>query len=420
MQRFLITDVNTSYNKGDAAIVLGMIKIIKQIYPESSISVLTPTPNEDMKYYSRYGVKTHQQLFGTMNRTVPKIILGITHLFRFLYYLFWKKFTFLPLRPSERIALDLYCNADIIISCSGGRLGGGKLRQIITILIPIYLAKKFRKKVFVCAQSVEPFRNYVMKKLVTFVLNKVDCITVRESISFNTLKSINLKVPIGLTADLAFLLDAEKLDLGNTLLQNAGIFPSNKIRIGMTVTNWRAEEKGPKDKEERFVDTITDAIEQIIKEHDAVFVLFPQVIISPNEDDRIISNKIKQNITKSLSSNIFVLTENYTPQQLKSMMGNMDIFIGKRLHSCIFTLSQYLPTIVIGYEKKALGIMKMLDMEEYLLDVNTLSSKQIVMKVNHLLENRRKITQILKEKIPHIKRESYRNGDFIMSLLNKN
>ena len=99
------------------------------------------------------------------------------------------------------------------------------------------------------------------------------------------------------------------------------------------------------------------------------------------------------------------------------MMGTMDLFIGKRLHSCIFALSKCVPTLLLGYEKKAWGIMKMLDHEKYVLDINYIEAEKLVSMVNDLLKNKSSIINRLENKIPIIQQESFRNGEFIEPLL---
>jgi len=171
---FLITEVNSSYNKGDAAIVLGILKIIHGKYPLSSVTVLTPTPIEDKKYYSKYNADTHVQLYDSVGRKIPKKGYKITYLIKMSIYLIWTKLKFLPIPKKNKLLLELYQKADVVISCSGGRLGGKKFSTIYDTLIPIYFAKKLGKKVFVCAQSVEPFQSNFIRNITKFVLNKVD------------------------------------------------------------------------------------------------------------------------------------------------------------------------------------------------------------------------------------------------------
>ncbi len=416
MPRFLITDVNTSYNKGDAAIGIGMIKVIQKYFPKSEITLLTPTPIEDRKYYSKYDAKTEMQLLNHVNRKLPQFVYKIVFPLKLLLLMSCAKMNF-PKSTKHRKTLDHILNADLIISCSGGRLGKGNFNSILDALLPMYFAKKLGKKVYLCAQSIEPFTNKIVKNLTKFVLNHLDLITVRESNSFDVLKSIDIKTKVFLTADLAFLLDSPPNESGKLLVKECGIPQNNNLRIGITVTDWRVPNKDAKTKRQEFINEITKALEKIIEIHNATIIFFPQVIFAPKEDDRILSLKIKNNIKNSLSSHVFVLTQNFEPSQLKSMMGTMDLFIGKRLHSCIFALSKCVPTLLLGYEKKAWGIMKMLDHEKYVLDINNIKAEKLTSMVNDLLKNKSSIINRLENKIPLIQQESFRNGEFIEPLL---
>ncbi len=414
---FLITDVNSSFNKGDAAIGLGMIKVIQKFYPNSKISLLSPTPNEDKKIYSKYGVETYMQLHNFVNRKIPAFLYKIIFLFKIFLYLLFTKLNFFPISKEERKILELYRNSDLILSCSGGRVGGNNYGSIFNSFIPMYFAKKLGKKVYFCAQSVEPFRSNFIKNLARIVFNRIDLITVREPTSMEVVKSLNIKTPTYLTGDLAFLLEPETLESTNYLLKKHGIPEKNKLRIGISVTNWRIYDKDPKIKQKQYVNEITHALEKIIKNTDCLIIFFPQVIFGPSEDDRILSNEIKNKLDASLVDKVFILNENFEPNQLKALMGELDLFIGTRMHSCIFALSMNVPTLMIGYENKAWGIMSMLDLTEFIIDIRSLTSEKIVSVFNKMLEERLTITKKIKSKIPQLEREALRNGDFLEKLL---
>ena len=412
----LITEVNSSYNKGDAAIVLGILKIINKKYPNSSVTVLTPTPCEDKKYYTIYNAQTHIQLYNYLDRKIPRIVYVFLYLIKMSFCLFWTNFRSLPVPKKIKKILDLYQNADIIISCSGGRLGGKKITPIFDSLIPIYFAKKLGKKVFVCAQSIEPFQNNFLKKITKFVLNRTDLISTREEISFNVLKSLHINTPIYLTADLAFLLDPVTNELAKSLLGKAGIQDNEKIKIGVTVTEWRIPGHNSKQKNLQYVNVMKKALDELLKD-DVIIVFFPQVVFLNKEDDRILSKKIKNDLDKSKQSRVFVLEDNYTPHELKAMMGKMDIFIGKRLHSCIFALAMNVPSIVIGYEKKALGIMKMIDNQDNVININSMTADGLVKLVKKLLNEKKQKSKHLSEKILEIQDKALKNGDLLEKLI---
>src|SRR2546427_12981004 len=98
MMRFLITDSYTIYNKGDAAIVIGMLKTLRKFYSDAEISILSATPKEDERYYSRYGAKTYSRLFNTSDiKNKNSKLISIKFFFKMISYLLWTRFDFFPI-----------------------------------------------------------------------------------------------------------------------------------------------------------------------------------------------------------------------------------------------------------------------------------------------------------------------------------
>lgn len=417
--RFLITDVNTSFNKGDLAIIIGFLKTLRENYPDSEIDVLTLTPQEDAKYYAKYKVNVHGRLFTHDQKHISKYNLLVVYTLKMILFLCWSKIHFIPIPKHEKKILMLYNDADLIISCGGGTLGSNALVSITKSLFPMYLAKKLGKKVFISAQSIELFKSQLIKNLTKFVLNKVDLITVREKYSLELLKNIGIKKPFFLTADTAFLVGHESVETGKLLLKTANVPCDSKLRIGMTVMKWRFPGENGDVKFLEYVNTIVQAIEEILEKTDSIIVFFPNVIFSPKEDDREIAVKIKEMVKETMTTRLHVLTGNYSPEELKAMIGTMDIFIGTRIHSNIFATTMFVPTITIAYEKKHYGIMEMTGLEEYVLDISNFTSSQIIHLTDRLIQNRETLRNRLKEKIPIIQNEAIKNIQMVTSLLKR-
>ena len=412
---FLITESWTVNSKGDAAIIVGMIKTLKKFYPSCNIMILSNTPNEDSRYFSGFGACTQSRLFNYVGRDTPRIILFLEYSLKMILYLLWNKLKFLPLSKNDRIILELYMKADLIISCGGGRLGGNRYHTIITNFFPLYLAKKMGKKIYFFAQSVEPSKSRIINYITKFILNKIDLITVRERYSFELLNSLGIQNRIYITADSAFLMDGESNYDGFELLAAEGIAKNTGLKIGLSVMKL-TDSVDSKENEENYFNSIIKTVEKLIEEKKATIVFFSTNIFS-KWDDRHVAHKIKKQIRSDLKENVHVLTRDYLPEQLKAMIGTMDMFVGTRLHANIFALSMKVPTIAIGFQQKTYGTMEMFDLTDFILDVKTITPQKTFMLISRLLEERQIIRQKIEEKLTCVQSEAFRNGEFIKDLL---
>lgn len=397
--KILITNAYTWYNKGDAAILIGMFKAIRAFIPEAEFTVLSFTPEIDQKEYERYNVRVLGNLFAVSSAKKQKyrIFKMSEIILKAFKYFLWSKLE-IPVNQREQEILKAYSNADIILSCGGGFLGGHHL-GIIKEVYSIYFGKLLKKPVVIWAQSIEPFGNIATSIFTKFVLNRVDLITTREKRSFEYLKSLNIKPNITLTADAAFLVDNISDEEAINVLEKEGI-KKDKLFIGITVRKWNFP--GYKNADKKFLNylnVISKTIEYIISSMDARVILFPQVIYTPYDDDRTVSHLIKSKLNDSIKERVIVLTDDYRVEELKGMIGQMDLFIGTRMHSNIFATSMNVPTLAISYEQKTDGIMGMLGLEKYVIDINTITTQELISKIDKIWAERADVKKKLEKNI---------------------
>jgi polysaccharide pyruvyl transferase WcaK-like protein len=100
-------------------------------------------------------------------------------------------------------------------------------------------------------------------------------------------------------------------------------------------------------------------------------------------------------------SDLFALRQEMTPQELKGVIGESEIFIGARMHSVIAALSSTVPSLVIQYSHKSGGMMKLLGMDPYVWDIKDDFDK-LTIKTFKLWNSRQKIRAELKGMMPAI------------------
>ena len=110
-------------------------------------------------------------------------------------------------------------------------------------------------------------------------------------------------------------------------------------------------------------------------------------------------------LPESIKKNFIIVTADLTPIEIKSLIGNFDYFIGTRMHSNIFATSMRIPTIAIAYEKKTNGIMNMLGLDKYVIEMNDISYEKINSVLSLVEKNEKNIIENLNKKITLIKKE---------------
>ena len=262
------------------------------------------------------------------------------------------------------------------------------------------------------ANSLGPFNPKCSRPFIKWVLNKVNLITTREATSKKILDDIGVTAPTFVTADAAFTLPSiPQRDAMMLVEQGTGI-SADKLMVGVTAIPWDFPgEKNNANKIkmfESYLEALAGAADYIIEKLNAHVVFFPQVILPPIKDDRPISMKVFNKIKNK--SEVAVLTDDYTPEQIKGMYGCMSLLIGTRFHSCILAQSMHVPTIAIEYDgHKALGIMRLLDLEDYVCDINTITTHELISKIDKIWAERNEVKKKLEKNIRVMQAKSMDN-----------
>ncbi len=391
----LITNAYTWLNKGDAAITISMIKALRKQWPKTKIWLLSMNPSVDSFQYGKYKCHVAPEFFAeTLNSKRLKIIKILQIFKKMVQAAFIATFHKMGFKLPGSPTLQKYFEADMVISSGGGFLNDNFGSFFLLHLFQIYVAILLKKPTVICAQSIGPFRNKLSLFLTKIVLKKADLITLRESISGNLMKKPPTCSNIYVTADMCFTLsskeDGDFLDKANLEYLK---LPKSAPIIGITVRKWIYPGSfNSKEKHEEYIETFARLINHITEHMNATVIFIPQVI-APKEDDRITALEIAEKVKNR--EMVKVLLGNYSPYEIMHIIKKMDLFIGTRMHSNIFSLMMLVPTIAISYEHKTDGIMRMLKLDEWIIPINALSFKNLKEKVDEAWWRRKEIKKEL-------------------------
>jgi colanic acid/amylovoran biosynthesis protein len=396
MKKILIINSYTWFEKGDAAIIIGMLYTLRQQFPDAEITLLTKNPEVDRQHFQKYDARL--RVFKNL-LVVPPNYSKLAKAFTYLWGVI-KHACLAVFRAPKALyddTLKTYADADMILSCGGGYIGGYYIIGLLVQLYRIYLGKLLKKPVALFCVSVEPCGNIILEKAVRFVLNKVDLIIVREELSQNYLQRLGVKTPVYLGADAAFILpDYLSPEADNPLAKEGIHKKAGELLVGVSVRDWSFPQyrgQAGKSQADNYFSAMVEAVRHLTSELGARVVFFPMVIYYPNDDDRMISQKIADAVG---NDQVTVLTGDYTHEELEAIMESMDLLISARLHAAIFAACMGVPTLGIASEpNKFNGILGMLGVGEYVLPIEDLTVGDIIAKIDSLLGKKDEIRETL-------------------------
>ena len=295
-------------------------------------------------------------------------------------------------------------NCDLLVS------GGGSLLQdvsskksIIYYLAIMWIAKFFGKKVFIYSQGIGPISSKLNRYLTYLTLRSNKCLVVRDESSKELLVEIGIdKNQIFVTSDPVLRISKVDLSVGGKILEAEGYArDDHRLTVG-----WAIREKNV---ESGFVDELCKAITAINEKYNAQSVLIP---FHYSEDMNVIM-KIKER----LGDMVTCIQHKYLTDEMLSIIGNMDILVGVRLHSIIHAAIMEVPVIGISYDPKVNSFMNSINMKA-MCSVYDFKSEYFVEEFQKTLENRDKLKASVSQEMGKLINRLDKNEELIKELLN--
>lgn len=294
--------------------------------------------------------------------------------------------------------------ADMLIS-GGGTLmqDGTSTKSLIYYLSIINLALKKKLKVMLYSNGIGPLNRAENRERTSRTLNKVDLITLRDGASAKLLKEINVTTPkIVVSADPAFGLECNDKCFGRSILDKYDV-PKNKNLIGISVRRWGENCRGFEMIMAQMCDYVADK-----------YGMYPVFLPMQIERDLVIS----QSIAARMRTDAAVLNMRYSVDEMMSIISNMNVCVGMRLHSLIYAAVSAVPFIGLAYDPKVSSFMECTN-QEYYADVRTLNIEKLKELVDKSVENHEAISRNLKEKRKELKETAELNAKLAVELYEK-
>ena len=362
MYNILISGYYGFDNIGDESILRTLITSLREKIPDCSLTVLSHNPASTRE---KYGVEA-------VERMSPGAILRAVR------------------------------QCDMLIS------GGGSLLQDVTssksihyYLFIIRLAKLLGKKVFIYSQGIGPIDHAFNRRATARALKKADGIVVRDERSAKLLEQIGLpQERIVITADPVIRMKRPDRTVGREILARAGIKKDGRLTVG-----WAIREKN---RDSTFVREITECIRWLRENYDAESVLIP----FHYEEDREVCSVIAERTNGAAKC----LSEKYLSEDMLSIIGNMDVLVGVRLHSMIYAAIMGVPIIGVSYDPKCTAFLNSVGLDS-LSTRETFSAEAFKAEFARVLETGKEQTATVAENMRRLQKELDTNEEMIRDIM---
>ena len=145
--------------------------------------------------------------------------------------------------------------------------------------------------------------------------------------------------------------------------------------------------------------TIRAGLREIKSKKKLNVIFIPQVTSQLfDDDDRSVAKRIIVKMKEK--SFVWGIEQEMSHYEIKSFYANMNYIVGTRFHSVIFSLTSYVPAVAIEYEHKTRGIMKDLDLTDWVIKLEDLTAERLIKKFDKLVLKQEEYIASLKAQIP--------------------
>lgn len=379
--KVLILNSDSPHNRGDRAILQGMIALVLDVLPDSKITSLSQFQERDQKW------------FGIEFLDFSPYSTSLTDYLKLL-------------RAAKSSDLVLW--------------GGGELLKDYTNKLSLYYwllkiwgIKKFNRNIIGAFQGIGPTSAKSSRNTIVKTVNLCKAFIVRDEESAKKLKDWGAKTKVISSFDPAVYPEVKKPETKNVIgigvrrwfhYQKSGWLPT-KYRF------W----KSPAQKslaEQKYIDSLAAFADSLIESENSDLRFFP-MHMSASENDAGFAQEVISKMAHSKRTEV-ISKDEFSPLDYLNSIGECRGFVASRLHSAILAAVQSVPAFCIYYVDKGRLFYEQMDLRDYSMDIQRMQDNQISeelqFRVSDMLKNSQEVTtkqeQAIKNMQAHM-RESF-------------
>ena len=362
MNKLVISGYYGFGNAGDEAMLLAMVSALRALDPQVAITVISGNPADTAK---KHAVSAVHRLN----------LWGIARAIR---------------------------ASDLLIS------GGGSLLQDVTSGRSIFyylgimqLACFLGRPVMLYAQGIGPIRSRMARSFMKHIGNCIAGGTVRDEGSLVELAGLGVVKPkVSVTADPVLALEPASVESGRKILDSLGLGGEGPL-IGFSVREWQGRD--------HYKNIFAAVADRLVAESGARIVFIPMQW----PDDVQAAQRVAAKMRKPHA----LIHQKCDTAELLSVVRNLDLLVGVRLHALIFAAVMERPFVGVSYDPKIDRFLETLG-ESHAGTLETLTCENLLAQIQQV-QTDAAASERRRSRVAALRAQALGNARFAMELLEK-
>lgn len=368
-----IIDAYDVSNRGDRAIVEAQIGWVRSRWPGARVVVFSS------HHASNEGVfEDAVSAFSVIE--APLASSGLRKLLA--PFLRWLEFR---LRWKERPEYLLFRECEAFLMCGGGYLYSSPAplvsRQLAIHCANALLALATGKPVLPFPQSWGPLRKRMDRWICRHLARRLAVVTTRGKKSSELVAELGFGDKVKEVPDVVLAIRELRPDLFPDRLQDARGKPS----LGLSPINWSFDREIPEQDWARYLDGLVDIAAGWVGKTGGIVTLIPQVAVDDHDDDRSVCEELAGRFSEAGIS--FVYDRDLSWEEHWERVGRQNVFLGCRMHACIFALVSHVPTVGLAYQPKFHELYGQLGFPELAHEIDQFDPERVCSQLIRLFED---------------------------------
>lgn len=356
--RITLLGNNSGRNLGDMAIMSSIMESLSKRLPNAEFYVPTIKPSWVKEHYgSKYNVRA----VNVMPWTLSLRLLGVP-----------------TLRCLAKSDCALICDGIIF----GKKLFNPAFNYLITLVFLVPLGRLLGCKMVCYSTGIGPFASWISRLFAKWTINGCDLVMMRERDSEKLTKEIGVTQPVELTGDAAFINPVSSDATAVAIMKEIGLNPEKPV-LAINATSyldtWLSSSERLADPKS-FLKLVAAGIRRA---QESVRDRFQPLVVCTHPMDEATC----QELTKLVGGNLITNTT-YLSHDIQAVLRRCGLLVGMRFHSIVLASSVETPVVGLIYAPKVRGYLRLLNCEDYGLELASLNEEVLGTKLAQAWDDR--------------------------------